>query len=110
VGCPFKGRGNVREKVMGRDFEVVYNVFARSDVITGISVSEEISLSAQDNRKNNDEYDFCNRRQKPEGFRWFVGGHDGLRGVSQFSVMQIFFMCITFSFISVIPRLDRGIQ
>ena len=58
----------MREKVMGRDFEIINNVFACSDVIACISVSEEISLSAQDNRKNNDEYDFSDGRQKPEGF------------------------------------------
>ena len=47
----------MREKVMRRYFEGIYNVFARSDVITGITVSEEISLSAsaQDNRKNDNE-------------------------------------------------------
>ena len=70
----------MREKVMGRDFEIIYHVFARSDVITGISVPEEISLSAQDNRKNDNEYDFCYRGQEPEDFRWFVRGHNGLRG------------------------------
>ena len=58
----------MREQVMGRDFKIIDNVFACSDVITGISVSEEISLSAQDNRKNDNEYDFCDGRQKPEDF------------------------------------------
>jgi hypothetical protein len=62
VGSPFKGRGNVREKVMGRDFEIIDNVFACSDVIPRISVSEEISLTAQDNGKNNNEYDFSDGR------------------------------------------------
>ena len=69
----------MREKVMGRDFEIIDNVFACSDVITGISVSKEISLSAQDNRKNDNEYDFSDGRQKPEDFGWFGFGHDGLK-------------------------------
>ena len=50
-----------KDVVVG-DFEIINDVFTCSDVIAGIGVAKKGSLSAQDNRKNNDEYDFSDGR------------------------------------------------
>jgi hypothetical protein len=69
MGCPLKGRGDMRKDVMVRDFEVFNDVFTRSDMVSGISITKKGPLSdIQDDGNNDNKDDFCDGRQKPEDF------------------------------------------